>query len=823
MTDTSHPPTTSHSPFVHIGHSPARIDGLKKITATVPFVPAMSHPGMLHVALARSELPHARIVSVKTERARAVPRVVLVLTGADLERIPNLDPWIGPAFKDHPLLAIDKVHFVGEPLAAVVAESVEAAREAAALIEVEYEALAAVIDAREAMRPGAPLVHEHIRPSGVFPDLAHLPTRSGTNVCYHYKLRRGDVEAGFRAADLVFEDVFTTPAAQHASLEPHAWLAEVEPDGKLSIWSTTQTPSFVRVELADAFHLPLTQVRVRVPYLGGGYGGKMYDKHEPLVALLARLTGRPIKLVLSRGEEFYTTTRHAATLRLKSGVMRDGRIVARHVEIFWDTGAYADIGPRIAGKTGFAAAGPYRIEHVWIDSYCVYTNKAPAGAFRGFGTPQIVWAYERQADLIAQRLGLDPLAFRLAQTLDEGDEFATGTVLHAVGLRACLEQAAQAIGLASAESRVLSPESDRPPGRRPPAVGIASAESRVLSPESEVRTQDSGLGTQHSKRRGIGIACGLKAVIYPSTSSAIVALNADGSAMVYSSTVEMGQGSQTTLAQIAAEVLGVPLEKVAIHLPDTDVTPYDTITAGSRSTYHMGNAVRLAAEEARRQVLEAAARRLEVSPSDLELREERAFVRGAPERGIGLPELFAVAFGGRGSTVLGQGRFAPTTAPVDPETGMSAKSTEYWFPGATAVEVEVDEETGQVRVLRIAAAADVGTAIHPAHCAQQIVGATTMALSLALFEAMVFDNGQVANPSLADYLLASFEDASPAITPIVVQVPHPDGPFGAKGVGETAIFSLAPAIANAVANAVGINVVDLPITPERVLRAIKEG
>jgi CO/xanthine dehydrogenase Mo-binding subunit len=356
-------------------------------------------------------------------------------------------------------------------------------------------------------------------------------------------------------------------------------------------------------------------------------------------------------------------------------------------------------------------------------------------------------------------------------------------VLRAAGLRPCLQQAAEAVGW--------------------------------LGRHDETEKQTTFL----SSRRGRGVACGLKAVIFPSTSNAIVNLNSDGSVTVYGSTVEMGQGSETTLAQFAAEVLKLPLEKVTVHPPDTDVTPYDTITAGSRSTYHMGNAVRLAAEDVRRQVLDAAAQRLEASPADLELADERVYVLGAKHRRISLSELFTLSFG-RGSTIVGRGRFTPLPAPVDPATGMSAKSTEYWFPAATAVEVAVDEETGRVQVLRIAAAADVGTAVHPAHCAQQIVGATTMALSLALFEEIVFDGGQLANPSLADYMLASALDTPTEITPIVVQVPHPDGPFGAKGVGEAAIFCLAPAIANAVADAIGVQLFDLPITPERVLRAI---
>jgi CO/xanthine dehydrogenase Mo-binding subunit len=807
---------------VIVGTSPVRVDGQQKVTATATYVPAMRLRNMLHLAVARSERPHARIVRVRTERARSVAGVVAVLTGDDLQQVPGLDPWLGPAFKDHPILAIDKVHYSGEPVAAVAAETEAIAREAARLIEVEYEDLPAVFDVLAAAQPGAPLVHEQIVPSGAFPDLAHLGTLSETNVCYHYKLRRGDVQAGFQAADHVFEDVFTSPPAQHAPMEPHAFLAEWDAGGKLTVWSTTQTPSFVRAELAEAFGLPLNRVRVVVPYLGGGYGAKMYDKHEPLVALVARLTGRPARMVLSRAEEFYTITKHGATLRLKTGVMRDGRLVARHVQIYWDTGAYADIGPRIAGKTGFASAGPYRIEHVWIDSYCVYTHKTPAGAFRGFGTPQIVWAYERQLDLIARRLGLDPLRYRLEHLLDEGDEFATGTILRGIGMRECVERAAEAIGM-TADRRPPTAEEHSQPDMLSGTVTLSAAKSPV--PESRMlrsaQHDTPAVGGPRSAVRGKGIACGLKAVIYPSVSNAVVTLNQDASATVYSSTVEMGQGSETTLGQIAAEVLGLSLDKVSVQLPDTDVTPYDTITAGSRSTYHMGNAVRLAAEDARRQVLEAAAEVLEANPDDLAMQDEQVVVRGAEERCVSIDALFRSRFGGKGSTVVGQGRFAPKPVPADTETGMTPKSTEYWFPGASAVEVEVDEETGQVRVLRVAAAADVGAAVHPEHCRQQIAGATTMALSLALFEEIVFEDGRVANPNLGDYLLASFEDLPAEVVPIIVQAPHPDGPFGAKGVGETAIFSLAPAIANAVQDATGAVITDLPITPDRVLQALE--
>ncbi|MGH7389382.1 MAG: xanthine dehydrogenase family protein molybdopterin-binding subunit [Candidatus Rokuibacteriota bacterium] len=762
-----------------VGQSPLRPDGLRKVTGTATYVPNLERPGMVHAVLVRSTRPHARIRGVDATRARELAGVVAVVTGADVTRMPDVDPWLGPAFRDQPVLAIDRVRYVGEPVAAVVAGDRETALAAAERIRVDYDDLPAVFDVLEAAKPGAPLVHEELKPANAFADLAHLAGRAATNVCYHYKLRRGDVDAAFRAADRVFEDTLTSPPVQHVPLETHACLAFVE-DDVLTVWSTTQTPSFVRQELAGMLGLPLNRVRVRVPYLGGGYGAKMYDKLEPITALLARVTGRPVRAALSREEEFVTITRHGVVVRVRSAWSAGAELLAMQAEVFWDTGAYADIGPRIAGKSGMTALGPYRIPHARIDSYCVYTNKPPAGAYRGFGVPQMVWAHESHLDRVARELDQDPVALRRRLLLRDGDPYVTGAPVRSEGVRECLERVVAELG---------------------PALDERAAGGRYA--------------------RGAGVACGMKAVLTPSISGAIVQMSSDASVAVLSSTVEMGQGSETILAQIVAEELTVPVEHVRLVQPDTEVTPYDTITAGSRSTYHMGNAVRLAAREVRRQLLAAAADRLEAHPDDLDLAGGGVVVRGVPDRTLSIPEVFIARFGSRGTTMVGEAVFQTRAAPADPETGQSERTTEHWFPAAAGAQVEVDRATGRVRVLKLVVAADVGRAINPRHCRQQIAGAALMGLGHALFEQMVFDQGQVVNGTLLDYQVPSILDLPDEIVPVVVEVPHPGGPFGAKGVGESGLLAVSPAVANAVAAAVGVRIRDLPLTAERVLGALR--
>lgn len=768
------------SNFSVVGQSVYRRDAAQKVTGQILHVGNIEMPGLLHVAVLRSPYPHARITRIEKSRAEALNGVAAVITGANITAMSGVDPYFGPAFCDQPILAIDRVLHVGDMVVAVAAEDRRRAEDALQLIEVDYEPLPAVLDVLEAAKPGSPVVHEELRPAGAFADLAHVIAGEKSNICYHFKLRTGNVQKAFAEADHIFEDTFSSPPAQHMPMEPHVTLVYMDENEKINVWTATQTPSFVRTQLAATFGIPMNRVRVRVPYLGGGYGSKLYAKLEPLVTLLALTTRRPVRYALTREEEFQTITKHGVLVKIKTAV-KDGAISARRCEVYFDTGAFAEIGPRIVHKSGYTSAGPYRIPNVWIDSYCVYTNKPPAGAFRGFGVPQVIWAYDSQMDTIARALSVDPVDFRMRHALDEGEPFATGTQVRSFGLKESIRQAAQAIEWSKA---------------RPPKSG--------------------------TRLRGKGIAAGVKAVLTPSISGAIVIMNADGSVNVLSSTVEMGQGSETMMAQIVAEELGISFDQVRIVQPDTDITPYDTISAGSRSTYHMGNAVRMAAGKIKAELFSAVAAKLEVHTEDLIARDGRISVRGTEEKGMTISQAFLAKFGSLGTTITGEAICQPTAAPMDPETGQSEKCTEYWFPSASAAEVDVDTETGQVSVVKFLSVGDVGTAINPKHCEQQLLGSATTHLSLTLFEEMIFEEGQLLNGSLLDYQIASMKDLPETFEPIVVEVPHESGPFGAKGVGETGTLTVSAAIANAIEDAVGVRIRDLPITPEKILRLLTE-
>ena len=766
--------------FSVVGQSVFRKDAHQKVTGQVLHVGNIEMPGMLHVAVLRSPYAHARITRIEKSRAEKVPGVAVVLTGAEIAKMPGVDPHFGPAFRDQPILCVEKVCYIGDPVVAVAAVDRRTAEDALQLVEVDYEPLPAVLDVLEAAKTGSPLVHETHRPAKAFADLAHVKAGQKSNICYQFKLRSGDVDKAFAEADRIFEDTFSSPPAQHMPMEPHVTLVYLDEAQRINIWTASQTPSYVRTEISNTFGIPMNRIRVRIPYLGGGYGAKLYAKLEPLVTALALITKKPVQYALTREEEFLTITKHKVIAKIKTSI-KNGEITGRKCEVYWDTGAYAEIGPRIVHKSGYTSAGPYRIPNVWIDSYCIYTNHVPAGAFRGFGVPQVIWAYDSQTDMIARAIGADPLELRMRYALNEGEAFATGTPVKSFGVKQALQEAANAVEISQ--------------------PSVSPSKTRL---------------------RGKGVACGVKAVLTPSISGAIVMMNADGSVNVLSSTVEMGQGSETMMGQIVAEELGVSFNQVHIVQPDTDITPYDTITAGSRSTYHMGNAVRMAAGKVKAVLCEAVGKKLEVDPEDLEMQNNRVQVRGNEERGMSIGEAFLVKFGSAGTTITGEAICQPEAAPMDPETGQSEKCTEFWFPSATSCEVEVDTETGKIRLLQFYSVGDTGTAINPRHCEQQLLGSAITHLGLTLFEEMIFDEGQLTNGSLLDYQVASFKDLPDSFRPIIVQVPHETGPFGAKGVGETGTLTVSAAIANAIHDATGVRIRDLPITPERVLRALAE-
>jgi CO/xanthine dehydrogenase Mo-binding subunit len=743
-----------------IGRSLPRTEGRDKVTGRAEYVHTMRLPGMLVAKLFRSTVAHGLIKSIDISAAKEMPGVLHVVTIDDVKRvIPN--PYYGPAFHDQPILADQKVRFVGEPVAAVIAVNPHVAEEAVQLITAEYEELPAVFDEVEALTSDV-YVHEELQPAASFADLKHLKGVKNTNVALNYKLRRGDFDAAYAKAPHKFEHEFRTQKALHLSFEPHATIADYKETG-LTLYTASQGPSFVRTEIARLLGWPENKVRVKVPYLGSGYGGKLYIKLEALALALSMIARKPVKVALTMEEMFYQITKHPCTFRIKTGVDNDGRMVARKCEVIWNGGAYADIGPRVTQKAGLTASGPYDIDDVSIDSLAVYTNVTPAGALRGFGVPQLVWAYESHTDMIARALKLDPVEFRRKNLMHNGGQHATSQVLKDAAIEKVLDL--------------------------------------VLERMNWTQPFDKGNGVV---RRGRGFAIAIKAVTTPTTSVAIVNIAADGSVTLYCSTIDMGQGSNTVMAQIIGEVLNIPAETVRIAQCDTDVTPYDMGTLGSRSTFHMGHAVRLAAEDA------------------LQKLKQLARDVGEPE-GTNIPvsDLFKKRYGMQAGNVIGTGIYKPDYVSPDPETGLTPNVTPFWMISGVGAEVTVDTETGHVTIPKLINVIDCGKAINPKIVETQISGAALMHLGFTMFEKMHFDAGQVTNASLADYKIPGIRDLPGTMENLTVENVQTNGPFGAKGVGEVATFCVSPAIANAIDDAVGVRLTELPLNPETVFRALR--
>lgn len=751
-----------------VGKRATRTDGLEKVTGRATYGVDVKLPGMLYAQVLPAPLAHARILRIDLDKARNLPGVKAVVSGKDLAQ-----GLYGLAIKDRPILPSDRVRYLTEEVAAIAATDEDIVQEALGLIEVEYEELTAIFDPTEAMEPGAPLVH---------PRLAAYHVRGGmgrpvpdSNVCRHFKLRKGNLQEGFRESSLVLQETFRVPMIHHCYLEPYAAVAWARPSG-ITVWSNAQSPYRVRDDVADALKMPLNRIRVINTKVGGGFGGKSGARIEPLCAALSQITGRPVKMVQSRAQAFTSSiSRHPVVVTVKAGVKRNGQLAALEMKLVWDTGAYSDLGPAVCYSAGYSATGPYVIPHVKVDSYCVYTNNPVAGAFRGFGAPQTAWAVESMMDMLAHELSVDPLEFRMRNAAQEGSTSATGEVLHSVGARDCLQLASQTLNWSTRPSR----------GR------------------------GKGMALIHKFTRSFAPSC------------AFVKLNEDGTLGLATSAIDVGQGCDTILAQIAAQEFGLQIDDVTLAQPDTDATPFDVGSISSRITFHMGNAVRLAAADAKGQIFKLAASLLEANPDDLELADRRVFVRGTPEKGMSLAELAALSHTFRSGPILGRGSYLPEgIIPLDPETGQSARPTPFWMYGAQATEVEVDEETGQIDLVRIAAAHDVGCAINPTNVEAQIQGGVVTGMGSALLEEMVLESGRVLNPSFMDYLLPSSLDVPPIETSIV-EAPHKDGPYGAKGVGEACNPPTAPAIANAVFAACGARIKELPLTPEKLLRALR--
>ena len=668
----------------------------------------------------------------------------------------------------------DKVRFVGDAVAAVAAVSEEIAADAIEMIDVEYEELEPVLDAVAALDADAPLIHDG--PRDIIPGRDDLVARSkaGTNIINLFTQRRGDVERGFDEADVIVEDTYTSPPAEHVPLEPHNCIVDYR-DERVTIWSATQSPFLVQQQVAHILKRPVTDVRVIVFTLGGGYGNKLNAQLEPIAALLSWKARRPVRLAVKREESFLVNVQHGITVKIRTGAKRDGTLTAHEATCYYNCGAYANESPNLITR-GYAVTGPYRIPNLKTDSYGVYTNLVPAGAFRGFGITQVAWPHERQMDLLADALGMDPLELRLKNVLLEGEPFTTGEPFPEAHYPELLQEVARRVGWTDGPLVVES----------------------------------------NGKVRAKGIVCIVKGgSAMPST--AVVKLNGDeaGSLNVLVSSVEMGQGAQTALAQIAAEEAGLPLERVRVSEPDTMVTPYDHFTAASRTTFVMGTAIQLAVRHVKEQLTEIASELLEVSQDDLVVKDGRVEVVGVPDKSLSFGDVVRQA---RRGNVLGQGFFGPTTH-LDLETGQGKGSTQ-WHPAAVSCEVEVDVETGKYEVTQLHAAVYVGRMINPIFCELQVEGSMLFGLGQALFEELSFDNdGRATNLNLSDYMIPSFLDMPRDMSVFVLETPNAKE---IHGIGETAVPPIRPVIGNAISRAIGVAMRELPITPERVLNALAQ-
>jgi CO/xanthine dehydrogenase Mo-binding subunit len=746
-----------------VGISVPRVDGIEKVTGEAKFTGDLIMPGLLEAKVVRSPLPHAVIEAIDISIAASLPGVAAILTRDDLA---DIDPYFGNCLRDRPVVATDRVRFVGDPVAVVAAEDPLTAEEAGALIAVRYRELPCVADMDMAIAEGAPLLHERFASTGDFHEVAGVGENFGGNICHREQFVKGDPESGFAQADEIIDEVFGFPMVYQYAMEPHTAVARFNAAG-ITLWSSSAHPFLVRSELAHMFHLPQSKVEVIVPYVGGAYGSKSYFKIEPLVVAMARKTGgRPVRVTQSVTESMLTTRRHSARLRIKTGVKRDGRLVAREAEVLLDTGAYADNGPRVAKRVISRMLGPYRLEHCKVTVLAVYTNTVPAGSMRSIGGPQTIWALESHMDTIAARLGFDPLDYRRNNFLRRGEILKP----NATPMDADLEQ------------------------------GLSAAVQPLMSSK------------KIDKGRGIGIAVGVSDSEAMPVSVALVRLLADGSVILIAGTTEVGQGARTILSQIVAQELAMPVDRVTMQGTDTRATPFDRSTGASRSTTVMGSAVKAAAEDLRRQLIAAAAEVFHASTKAIALDNGEA--RFGDKR-LSYGKLVGAYFGMPGGELIGRGY-------VRPGAGLGSTFPLFWETGMGGAAINVDRETGEIRIDRYVTVADVGKAINPQQAEGQDEGAAMQGLGDTLFESLVYEQGQALNANLIDYRVPRFSDLPAHFESRLIENQDGPGPYGAKGMGESGIVSVAPAIGNALYHATGARVRELPLTPEKVWRAMQK-
>lgn len=747
-----------------VGQNAARIDARAKAVGELRFVGDLVFPGMVYGKLIRSPYAAARITRIDARAAQALPGVVCVMTGDD---VLDIDPYYGHAIKDRPLIAIDRVRFAGEPVVAIAAETPEIAADAAALVEIDYEPMQALISIDEALAEDAPHLHvtELLR-KGLFHGLGEFKLDPG-NICYHHHFDRGDLDAAFAEADIVVEGEYRFPGVYQYAMETHTTIAEWNHAGdEILIHSNCQHPFLVRAEIADLFQLPVASVRIVVPWLGGGFGSKSYTKMEPITVALARKARRPVRIQNSVDESMVTTRRHGMNATMRTAARNDGTLLAREVRIWLDTGAYADNGPRVVATAADAAPGPYRWTAVDVDAWGVYTNTSPAGSYRAFGASHLQWIGEAQIDEIGRRCGLDGVEMRELNLLEPGEYVRPGGKPLDADLKGDIRKVAANL------------DWDSP---KPPNVGR-------------------------------GVSVGLLAAGAHPVSTAFSRMEADGKVVLYVSSTDMGQGARTVFSQIVAEELGLTMDQVRVMGGDTGVTPYDRSTGASRSTTLAGMAVKRSGEELREQLLDIASRQLGLPPQALEVRDGAIWHE---DESLTYPDLIKAHFGMVGGELIGRGEVKPEHG-----SGSYAEGPVFWEVCVAGIELEADPDTGKITLRKTATVADVGKAINPKQVETQEMGGLMQGIGNAIYEEMLFDpsSGQLTNGSLFDYHIPTMLDLPDSHRSTIVENADGPGPYGCKGVGEGALAGGIAAVATALGD-LGIDLHELPATPERVWKA----
>lgn len=773
----------------YVGVSVPRVDGVKKVTGAAKYVGDMKWPRMLYAKCVKSPYAHAKIVSIDVSAAKALKGVHDVITGDYYTKRGGL------YLEDKNFLAVNTVKFYGEPVVAVAAETPEIAEEACELVKVEYEPLPVINNPMEGMAKDAILIHPELHTYKVVP-IFH--PQAHTNISHHHIIRKGDADAAFKYAEehpdeyYITEHEYHVPHVQHTPIENHVAVAQYEPDGKCTVWASCQSPYAVRQALSATFDIPLNKMRIISPYVGGGFGAKAGTTIEGIIIPLAmHCKGRPVMMEYTREEEFVNSyLRQGVYTKIKTAVRKsDGKFLAVQNNFYWDGGAYTEYGVNIVKASGFASTGPYEFDNVKTDAYCVYTNNPVGGPYRGFGMCEIHFGIEQNIDEVAKEIGMDPIEIRRVNGLAPGKSTGTGEIMKSCGFLEALDQVAAAI------------EYDKPCDK-------PSAPNKV---------------------RGKGIAGGWKSPSQPTNagSAAIIRMNEDGTFFLMTSGHDIGQGSDTALIQIAAEVLCCDPSKFTIRTGDTDHTPYEWQTVASRITYCAGNATKLAAEDLKEKLLDLAQIKLGYIKRELYLEDGWIINRNHPESRMPMSDLaLGLAFedgSGYGGPAIGVGTFTlPNNINYDPATGYSPKPAAFWTTAAAGAEVEIDTETGVIEVKKMVESCDPGHIVNPELYKAQVEGGMMQALGTVLFEELKLKDGKVLNKSFVDYKIPTIDNTPETFIAMGVEHPEETGPYGARGIGEPAMVPGAPAIANAIYNATGCRFTEMPITPEKMLKALQE-